>query len=90
MKRFAASLSGLLGRPVVDMTGLSGGFNINLEWTRDETGSNVTGVESQPPDAMIGPTIYTALSGVGLKLESRKAPVDILVIDRGEKVPTEN
>ena len=82
MKGFAGLLSGLVDRPVVDMTGLAGGFNINLDWAPDEM--RATG------DSVPGPTIYSALHNVGLKLESRKAPVEILVVDRAEKVPVEN
>jgi uncharacterized protein (TIGR03435 family) len=88
MKSFAGTLSSLMDRPVVDMTGLSGGFNINLEWAPDEMRPNPGGNEGKAGDP--GPTIYTALHEVGLKLESRKAPVEILVVDRAEKVPVEN
>jgi uncharacterized protein (TIGR03435 family) len=90
MKGFAGTLSSLMDRPVVDMTGLTGGFNINLEWAPDEMRSNPAGNEGGAGDGGPGPTIYTALHEVGLKLESRKAPVEILVVDRGEKVPVEN
>ena len=90
MKGFAGTLSSLLDRPVVDMTGLTGGFNINLEWAPDEMRSNPNGNEGRAADAVPGPTIYTALHEVGLKLESRKAPVEVLVVDRAEKVPVEN
>jgi len=90
MKSFAGTLSGLLDRPVVDMTGLTGGFNINLEWAPDEMPSNPNGNEGRAADGVPGPTIYTALHEVGLKLESRKAPVEFLVVDRAEKVPVEN
>jgi uncharacterized protein (TIGR03435 family) len=87
MKNFASSLSGLVDKPVVDMTGLTGGFNINLEWMPDELSAKTsdTAAESAP-----GPSIFTALHDVGLKLESRKAPVEILVVDKAEKVPAEN
>ena len=90
MKGFAGMLSGLLDRPVVDMTGLTGGFHINLEWSPDERPSNPNGNEGGAADGNPGPTIYTALHEVGLKLESRKAPVEVLVVDRAEKVPVEN
>jgi uncharacterized protein (TIGR03435 family) len=90
MKSFAGTLSGLLDKPVVDMTGLIGGFNINLEWAPDETPSSPNGNETTAADGIPGPTIYTALHEVGLKLESRKAPIEILVVDRAEKVPVEN
>jgi uncharacterized protein (TIGR03435 family) len=90
MKSFAGTLSSFLDRPVVDMTGLTGGFNINLEWAPDEMPSNPNANEGRAGDGVPGPTIYTALHEVGLKLESRKAPVEILVVDRAEKVPVEN
>jgi uncharacterized protein (TIGR03435 family) len=90
MKGFAGTLSSFMDRPVVDMTGLAGGFNINLEWAADEMRSNPNGGEGRAGDSVPGPTIYTALHEVGLKLESRKAPVEILVVDRAEKVPIEN
>jgi uncharacterized protein (TIGR03435 family) len=86
MKSFAGTLSGLLDKPVIDMTGLTGGFNINLEWAPDEMAKS----DGAAADSALGPTIFTALHEVGLKLESRKAPVEILVIDRAEKVPAEN
>jgi uncharacterized protein (TIGR03435 family) len=85
MKGFAATLSNFVGRPVVDMTGLTGGFNFNLEWAPDGVRSNPGG-----DDGLRGPTIYAALHEIGLKLESRKAPIEILVVDRAEKVPVEN
>jgi len=90
MKGLAGTLSSLLDRPVVDMTGLTGGFNINLEWAPDEMPSNPNGNEGRAADGDPGPTIYTALHEVGLKLEPRKAPVEVLVVDRAEKVPVEN
>ena len=90
MKSFAGLLSGLVDRPVVDMTGLSGGFHIELDWTQDDMRSNPKENDGAAVDSLPGPTIYTALHEVGLKLESRKAPVEILVVDRGEKAPVEN
>ena len=90
MKSFAGALSGLLDRPVVDRTELTGGFQINLEWAADELRSNPNGNEGTAGDGVPGPTIFSALHQVGLKLESRKAPIEILVVDRAEKVPTEN
>ena len=83
MRGLAGTLSGLVDRPVIDMTGLAGGFNINLEWTPE-------GNEGATGDGIPGPTVFTALHEVGLRLESRKAPVEMLVVDRGEKIPVEN
>ena len=88
MKGFAATLSNLVDRPVIDMTGQAGGFNINLEWAPDEMRPGAGGGDGKMADP--GPTIYTALHEIGLKLETRKAPIEILVVDRGEKVPVEN
>jgi uncharacterized protein (TIGR03435 family) len=84
-------LSRLLGRTVVDKTGLTGKYDVEVEWTFDEAI-----VIQLPPDAPkpvsdgSGPSIFTALQEqLGLRLESQKGPVEILVIDRAEK-PTAN
>ena len=87
-------LSNIMGRPVVDKTGLTGKYDFVLEWTPDEGpdaraqgfGDGVT----SPAPAAGGPTIFTALQEqLGLKLESQKGPVPNIVIDRAEK-PSEN
>ena len=81
------SLSGMLGRTVVDKTGLTGNYDFSLNWTPDESMRNVfAGPEGGPqgdasPDAG-GPTLFTALEEqLGLKLESQKGKVDVIVID---------
>jgi uncharacterized protein (TIGR03435 family) len=89
-------LSNQLGRTVIDKTGLQGLYDIELQWT-PEPGQGGGGFPGGPPvpDAIAGadssgPTIYTALQEkLGLKLESQKGPVEILVIDSVSK-PTEN
>ncbi len=79
---FAAVLSGALGRKVIDKTGLEGNFDFDLHWTPDER------ADAHPDDA--GPSVFTAIQEqLGLRLESSKGPVEILVIDRAEK-PDEN
>ncbi len=87
---FANELARQLGRTVIDKTELGGEYDIKLEWTPDEaTPGPPTGERPVPADAP-GPSIFTALQEqLGLKLESTKGPVEILVIDRVEK-PTEN
>ena len=90
------AISGQLGRPVIDRTGLSGNFDIKLQWTPDPGQAPKTfgdapppGVEPPPSDPN-GPSIFTALQEqLGLRLESQKGPVDLIVIDRVEK-PSEN
>jgi len=77
LQRLTDALSGILKRKVLDRTGLTGEFDINLKWAPD-------------PAVDPGPAIFTAIEEqLGLKLESGKAPIDVLVIDRIER-PTEN
>jgi uncharacterized protein (TIGR03435 family) len=67
------ALSEVLGRPVVDKTGLTGFYDFKLEWTPDD---------SDTP----GPSIFTAIQEqLGLKLEAQKGPVKVLVIESAEK-----
>jgi uncharacterized protein (TIGR03435 family) len=75
-------LSRELGRPVIDKTGVQGRFDFVLKFT-PETEKNL-------PDDGDGPSIFTAIQEqVGLKLESAKAPVTVLVVDHAE-MPSEN
>jgi uncharacterized protein (TIGR03435 family) len=75
MGDLAGNLSGQLGRPVTDSTGLKGKYDFTLSWVRDDS----------------GPTLFGAVQEqLGLKLTSTKAPVDIIVVDHIEKTPTEN
>jgi len=72
----------VLDRPVVDRTGLTGTYNIQIRFTREDAGS--LGMMQLPDNAE--PNIFTALGEqLGLKLEGVKAPVDVLVIDHVEK-----
>jgi uncharacterized protein (TIGR03435 family) len=81
-----------LGRTVMDMTGLKGNYDIDLEWTADEGAFPFLEGSSDPvapPDPQ-GQTILTALKEqLGLKIESRKASVEVIVIDHVER-PTAN
>ena len=86
LAQLASNLSNALGRTVVDRTSLTGGYDIDLSFTPDQT--------MMPPDAPPinpgGPSIFTAITEqLGLKLESTKGPVQVIVIDSAEK-PTEN
>lgn len=68
-------LSAPLGRAVIDRTGLSGSFDLEVQWSPE-----------QAPDTT-GPSIFTALEEqLGLKLEPQRAPVEVLVIDRVERL----
>ena len=92
MSGLANQLAQQLGRSVIDRTELTGDYDFKLEWTPDPgEGMGIKG-PGEPPPAFDsnGPTIYTALQEqLGLKLESTKGPVELLVIDQLEK-PTEN
>jgi uncharacterized protein (TIGR03435 family) len=77
---FLSSARAQLDHTVVDRTTLSGNYTFKLEWTPDDKQSADT----------IGPSLFTALQEqLGLKLETGKAPLDILIIDHAEK-PSEN
>ena len=79
MSSLAALLASPTGRPVIDKTGITGNYNIDLKYAP----SGAT--ESQYP------SVFTAVQEqLGLKLEPQKVPVEMLVIDHLEKVPTEN
>ncbi len=93
----ASLLAQQLGRPVIDKTGIAGLYDIKLEWTPDETmrgiglpGGETPGQESSAPIDTSGPSIFAALQEqLGLKLESHKGPVEIIVLDHIER-PSEN
>jgi len=94
MSQVAASLSQFAGRIVVDKTGLTGAYDMNLTWTPDNLPQRPPGapeplVNGVPIDPN-GPSLFTAVQEqLGLKLESQRAPVKVLVIDRAEH-PVEN
>jgi uncharacterized protein (TIGR03435 family) len=74
---------------VVDRTGLEGRYELNLEWTPDRTPLPLNG-DAPPPPSLDKPSIFTALQEqLGLKLESERGPVDVVVIDHIER-PTED
>ncbi|MBZ5679759.1 MAG: TIGR03435 family protein [Acidobacteriia bacterium] len=80
VEQLAVELSGAVGRPVRDATGLKGTYEIGLTWVPDRA-----------PDDVSGPSLLSALQDqLGLKLEQKKGPVDTVVIDHIERVPTEN
>jgi uncharacterized protein (TIGR03435 family) len=102
MEQFAANLERFADRPIVDMTGLKGqydlGFDVNPEDYRPMLiRSAIYAGVVLPPAALRaldgssgGGALSDALQQVGLKLEARKAPLDVLVIDDALKTPTEN
>jgi uncharacterized protein (TIGR03435 family) len=84
-------LSRELGRVVIDKTGISGRYDVTLRWTPDAGTAFInSGTEGTAPPPDSGPSIFTAIQEqLGLKLESTKGPVQVLVIDHVE-MPSEN
>jgi uncharacterized protein (TIGR03435 family) len=78
-----------LGRIVIDKTDLPGKYDLTLTWSPDNHSANFTNASADNL-APLGPSIFTAVKEqLGLKLESTKAPVEVLVIDHVE-TPSEN
>jgi uncharacterized protein (TIGR03435 family) len=100
MPIFADSLARFLDRPVVDQTGVTGNYDFTLNFTDDDyramlIRSAVNAGVQLPPQALrfmnsTDESLFAAVQQLGLKLESRKAPLDVLVIDKAEKTPAEN
>jgi uncharacterized protein (TIGR03435 family) len=91
MKDVAGLLSNLVKRTVVDHTGLAGYYEFTLKWTPEGIGPGFNKKRSalglEPIDEN-GPSLFTAISEqLGLKLDSRKGPVNVLVVDRAS-LPT--
>jgi len=85
--RFAGGLVGQVQRMVVDKTGLTGAWNFELLYTPDQPVRLNGAIVPPNPDA---PSLFTAVQEqLGLKLESSRGPVDVLVIDRVNR-PTED
>jgi uncharacterized protein (TIGR03435 family) len=72
-----------LGRIVQDKTGLTGKYDIELRWTTDDAAPDSRSASDSP-----GPSLFTAMQEqLGLKLESQKAPVEVLLIDHVGQPP---
>jgi uncharacterized protein (TIGR03435 family) len=104
MPAFAEMLTRLVDRPVIDMTELKGNFQIVLDLSMD-TLMNVAraagmgipalgarGEPSRPSDASdpSSSSVFASVQQLGLRLESRRAPLEFIVVDQLEKMPTEN
>jgi uncharacterized protein (TIGR03435 family) len=88
MREAAGFLTAVLRRQVIDKTGIIGTFDVHLQWNPEDIRSSEdpNGVSA---DATL-PSLFTALQDeLGLKLESARGPVEVLVIDHIER-PTEN
>jgi len=76
-------LSEQVGRPVIDQTGLTGSYDFKVDWAVDDA--------IAPNDPSAGPSVFTALQEqLGLKLDSAKGPVEVIVVDHANRAPSEN
>jgi uncharacterized protein (TIGR03435 family) len=73
MELMAQRLTGYMGRPVLDRTGMTGAFDFRFEYPQDDPRPDVIG------------SILASVRGLGLKLESGKGPVETLAIDHAAK-----
>lgn len=100
-----AALSDMLarqvGKPVFDQTGITGNYDVELEFKPEEGGAGgmMRGMPMMAPrpdggpapDAVEAPSIFTAIQDqLGLKLEAKKGPVETIVVDSANKTPSEN
>jgi uncharacterized protein (TIGR03435 family) len=90
MRQLAQKLSEVIHLPVADLTGVEGEFDFRLKWTPDDmqakppSGGDKPG--TVPVDLANGPSVFAALQEqLGLRLEPRKVPTEVLVIDHAEK-----
>lgn len=81
MAEIAQRLAGAAGRPILDRTGLAGKYGFLLIYARPSDQPTPDG----PPD------FFTAVEQqLGLKLEPKKAPIEVLVVDNADRTPTGN
>jgi uncharacterized protein (TIGR03435 family) len=101
MEQFAANLERFADRPIVDMTGLTGRYDLAFDVNPEDyqpmlIRSAIYAGVVLPPQAMrfvestSSAPLGDAVQQTGLKLEARKAPLDVLVIDEALKIPTAN
>jgi uncharacterized protein (TIGR03435 family) len=100
MPRFADMLAMFADRPVIDMTDLKGSYDFSIQLSEEDYNamlirSAVKNGVSLPPQVLkymesSGDTLFNAVQMLGLKLEPRKAPLDMIVVDSALKTPTEN
>jgi len=90
----AEVMSRFTERPIVDMTGLEGQCQFELTFEPETMGDKLdprTGPDGTKPTVdRLAPSLFDAVQQYGLKLEARKAPIEMLTVTHVEKTPTEN
>lgn len=92
MEELAAAMpgwgsAGTVDLPVVDLTGIKGAYDFQLEWSLPSGGGDASKADAA---ADPGSSIFDAMGKIGLQLEPRKYPMSAIVIDRVERVPAAN
>lgn len=92
LANFAQAMSNFIGTPVIDATELAGDYDIEMNINPADLQGMRGGsfFDNEPRPDSDAPSLQSAMQILGLKLESRKAPIDHLVIDSVRKSPTEN
>jgi len=93
VSQLVEGLSNILRAPIIDETGLKGKYDVSIDVAKylPDIQARVDGGGRGGPPIDPIPIIMTGIQEeLGLKLESRKMPLDLLIIDHAEKVPTEN
>jgi uncharacterized protein (TIGR03435 family) len=87
--QMADQFSGQIGSPVTDATGLTGKYDYTIYWSTSATRAlSATASTAAEPD---GPSLFQALQEqLGLKLQGKKGPVQVLVVDHVDTTPSEN
>ena len=102
--QLADTLTSLVNRPVVDLTGLDGRYRIPLEVRQEDmvamartvaqragvTLPNAPGTDPGTASEPAGSSVFGSVQKLGLALDSRRMPLDILVVEHAERTPTEN
>ena len=91
MSEFAKYLSACMHRPVKDLTGLDGRYDLDPDFSpEDGRGMAIVTFDGAQPISDSVVSIYTSIKKFGLKLESRRLPLEVIFVDQVEKTPTEN
>jgi uncharacterized protein (TIGR03435 family) len=97
MREFAEVLSTNLDRPVIDRTGLAGVYQFKIELDSNRTMMRLfgaagvtTNARGEPLDVPTAVSTFRSVESLGLQLDERRTPFDVVVIDRIERNPKEN
>jgi len=97
MPLLADALAYYLDRPVIDMTGMPGKYVVNLEFSAADlrfaamkagAGAYSQAVMPELASEPVGASLITSVQKLGLRLEKQQAPIELIVVDQLEKMPT--